>query len=127
VAATAGAPRTSFNAPAWTAARIGPEHHVWIEQREQRVEVTVARGSEEGVDHFSLPRKIIVEIRGRCLDPVRGWRARHTVVGERSHRPSSGRAALRPAARMPSTSAYARLRSVLRTWLVMRLRAAEVR
>jgi hypothetical protein len=46
---------------------------------------------------------------------------------ERCRHASVSPPALRPAARIPSTSAYARLRSRFRTWWVMRLRAAEVR
>ena len=29
---------------------VGSEHDVWVEHREQRGEITAARGSEEGVD-----------------------------------------------------------------------------
>jgi len=31
---------------------IGPEHDVWVEHREKRVEVTIARGREEGADGY---------------------------------------------------------------------------
>src|SRR2546429_9270264 len=46
---------------------VGSQHDVWIEHCQQRVEVTAARGSEEGVDHFSLASEIGVGNRGRSL------------------------------------------------------------
>ncbi len=33
---------------------VGAEHDIWVEQRDQRVEITAARGREEGVDNVSL-------------------------------------------------------------------------
>src|SRR5215471_10926008 len=42
---------------AWRAYRhggaVGPQDHIRVQQREQRVEVPLARRLEEGVDHFS--------------------------------------------------------------------------
>src|SRR6266704_4236946 len=48
---------------------IGSEYDIWVEHRKQRVEVTTTRGSEEGVDHFSLACEIDVGICGHPLHP----------------------------------------------------------
>jgi hypothetical protein len=65
---------------------VGSEHDVWVEHREKRLEVTAARGSEEGVDDLSLTGEIGVGDRGRSLHPAacaagelpcRGRRAPH--------------------------------------------------
>jgi len=37
---------------------IGPQHHVGVEQRDERVEVAATRGAEEGVDDDALTREI---------------------------------------------------------------------
>jgi hypothetical protein len=49
---------------------VGSEYDVWVEQGEERVEVTTARGSEEGLDYFSLAGEICVGDRGRSLHPA---------------------------------------------------------
>src|SRR5947208_3512344 len=49
---------------------VGSEHDIWVEYREKRVEVTAARGSEKGIDHFSLRCEIDVGSRGRSLYPA---------------------------------------------------------
>jgi hypothetical protein len=49
---------------------VGSDHDVWIENRKKRVEVTAARGSEEGVDNFSLAGEIGVGNLGRSLHPA---------------------------------------------------------
>src|SRR6266568_7321515 len=48
---------------------IGSKHSIWVEHRKKGVEVTTARGSEEGVDYFSLAGEIDVGISGRSLHP----------------------------------------------------------
>src|SRR6266567_70976 len=48
---------------------IGSKHRIWVEHRKKGVEVTTARGSEEGVDYFSLACEIDVGICGRSLHP----------------------------------------------------------
>ncbi len=40
---------------------VGSQHDIGVEHRDKRVEVTVAGGGEEGVDHFSL------------AGPLTGW------------------------------------------------------
>src|SRR5947207_16017587 len=52
------------------ATTVGSEHHVRVEHREKRVEVSVARGSEEGIDHLTLAGEIDVGKRGRPLHPA---------------------------------------------------------
>src|SRR3990170_1577312 len=49
---------------------VGSEHDVWVEHREKRLEVTLARGGQEGVDDFSLAGAIGVGSRGRPLHPA---------------------------------------------------------
>jgi hypothetical protein len=49
---------------------IGAEQDVWVEHREKRVEVTGARGSEEGVDKFALAGEIGVGHRRRSPHPA---------------------------------------------------------
>jgi hypothetical protein len=49
--ATAGAPRTSLDAPTGKAARSARTATFGAEHREQRIEVTIARGGKEGVDN----------------------------------------------------------------------------
>src|SRR6266568_5398858 len=49
---------------------IGSEYNIWVEYREKRVEVTAMRGSEEGVNYFSLRCEIDVGSRGRSLHPA---------------------------------------------------------
>ena len=51
---------------------VGSEHDVWVEHREKRLEVTLARGGQEGVDDFSLAGAIGVGNRGRSLYPAAG-------------------------------------------------------
>src|SRR6266566_4415881 len=46
---------------------IGSKHSIWVEHRKKGVEVTTARGSKEGVYHFSLAGQIDVGISGRSL------------------------------------------------------------
>src|SRR5262245_18552175 len=43
---------------------IGPDHDIWVEDREQRLEITVARSGEKGLDHFSLACAIGIRSRG---------------------------------------------------------------
>ena len=50
--------------------RVGPEHDVGMEHGEQRVEVAVARGGQEGVDDFPLAGAIRAGSRGRTLHPA---------------------------------------------------------
>lgn len=51
---------------------VGPEHDLGIEQRNQRVEVTFARGSQEGSDHLALAGGIGAGNRRRSLYPLVG-------------------------------------------------------
>ena len=46
---------------------VGPRQDVWVKQREQRLEVSAARGSQECVDNCPLAGKIGVGNRGRTL------------------------------------------------------------
>src|SRR5262249_17488539 len=43
---------------------IGPDHDIRVEDREQRLKITVARSGEKGLDHFSLARAIGISNRG---------------------------------------------------------------
>src|SRR5215204_5504680 len=52
------------------ATAVGSEHDVWVEHRNQRVEVAAARGSEEGVNDFSLAGEIGVGNIGRSPHPA---------------------------------------------------------
>src|SRR2546421_10738374 len=49
---------------------VGSEHDIWVEYREKRVEVTAARGSEKGIDHFSLAGEIDIGVSSRSLYPT---------------------------------------------------------
>lgn len=49
---------------------IGPEHDVRVEHRERRGEVTVARGSEEGLDDGSRTAEVGLGCRGGTLHPA---------------------------------------------------------
>jgi hypothetical protein len=53
-------------------AALSARNDVWVERREQRIEVTAARGSEEGIDNFSLAGEIGVGNRGHSLHPAAG-------------------------------------------------------
>jgi hypothetical protein len=55
VPATAVAPRTSPVRARIHGCAICSEHDVWVQQRQQRVEVAAARGGEEGVDGRRAP------------------------------------------------------------------------
>ncbi len=47
---------------------VGDEHHVGVEQRDQGVELTVARRGEEGIDDLSLTGGVGVGNRACSLD-----------------------------------------------------------
>ncbi len=51
---------------------VGSEHDVRVEHREQLLEVTAARGGEEGIDDRSLLAEIRIGNRGRSLHPATG-------------------------------------------------------
>ena len=51
-------------------AAVGSQHDVRVEHRDQRLEVAVAGGGEEGVDDFALAGEIGVGHRGRSLHPA---------------------------------------------------------
>jgi hypothetical protein len=55
--ATARAPRTTVGAPAGTA-RSGAQHHLRVEQRDKRVEVTLAGNGQERIDHCPLTAEV---------------------------------------------------------------------
>lgn len=80
VPATAVTPLTSPVAPHIHGCAIGSEHDVWVEKREQRVEVAAARGGEERVDDFSLPGEIGVGNWDRSLHPAAGAAGERTML-----------------------------------------------
>ena len=80
--ATAAAPRTTLGA-------VGAHHDVRVECLEQRVEVAVAGGGEEGVDDLPLPGQVGVEDRGHALDPPAG--AAGQLAGRGGRAPDDGR------------------------------------
>jgi hypothetical protein len=57
--------------------RVGPQHHVGIQQRHQRLEVTAARGSQERVHDGSLAAEIGVGDSGSALDSAAGAAGEH--------------------------------------------------
>jgi hypothetical protein len=70
---------------------IGADHDIWVEHRQQRGEVTVARGSEEGVNDFPLVAQVGVGLRGRTLHPAAGGRPAGTQRRREDHlRPGRG-------------------------------------
>ena len=67
-AATSRAPRTTPVALGTQRPAVGPRHDVRIEHRDERLEVAIARGGEEGVDDPSLSGEVGVGHRGCPLD-----------------------------------------------------------
>ena len=49
---------------------VGSNDDVWVEQREQRVEIALARGGQEGIDNFSLTGEVGVRNCGVTPDPA---------------------------------------------------------
>ena len=50
--------------------RVGLEHNARIEQREERVEVTVAGGGEKSIDNFALSGEVTNGSCSRTLHPA---------------------------------------------------------
>jgi len=67
---------------------VGAQDDVRVEQREECVEVAVARGGEEGVDDRALAGRIGVGYRCLCLDPAAG--AAGELPGRRRGPPDDG-------------------------------------
>ncbi len=37
---------------------VGPQHDIWVEDRDERIEVAMVRRGEERVDHLPLPGEV---------------------------------------------------------------------